>query len=66
MNNECEAILVSNLTGTWQAKYAGEWLRNKAGRVRVFKSERAAMEAAYLARDGKDNRPSWRKRGRRA
>lgn len=63
MNNECEAI---ELAGTWTAKYAGGYLKDKRGRVRQFKSERAAMTAAYFERDGKDCRPAWRKRGRRA
>ena len=61
-SNECEAVEV--YPGAWVAKYGGAELRNKHGNVRQFKSERAAMKAAYFARDGKDYRPEWRRRGR--
>ena len=61
MNNDCEAVKAA-AAGRWYAKYAGEYLYEKRGAVRLFHSERAAMKAAYFARDGKDRRPAWRKR----
>jgi hypothetical protein len=55
----CEAKAQSN--GKFLAYVNGQPLRSKKGVCRNFKSARAAEKAAFLARDGKDRRPEWRR-----
>ncbi|HVX56440.1 MAG TPA: hypothetical protein VHA37_01800 [Candidatus Saccharimonadales bacterium] len=44
--DDCRAIKAEAVDGHWYAIYAGDYLYEKRGNIRVFYSEKAALRAA--------------------